>query len=84
MCVVDTHSLLEKLTPGLCPRVCVCEINTHNLEKLRVGLCPGVCVCVWGGGVWVWVCVGVCGVCVCVLDTHNLEKLRPCVNSCLQ
>ena len=59
MCVVDTHSLLEKLTPGLCPRVCVCEINTHNLEKLRVGLCPGVCVCVGG------VCVGV-GVCVCV------------------
>ena len=83
MCVVDTHSLLEKLTPGLCPRVCVCEINTHNLEKLRVGLCPGVCVCV--GGVCGCGCVCVCvGVGVCVLDTHNLEKLRPCVNSCLQ
>ena len=58
MCVVDTHSLLEKLPPGLCPRVCVCEINTHNLEKLRVGLCPGVCVCVGGGCVGMGVCVG--------------------------
>ena len=51
VCVIDTHNL-EKLRPGLCPRVCacvlecVCEIDTHNLEKLRPGLCPRVCVCV--------------------------------------
>ena len=49
--MIDTHNL-EKLRPGLCPRVCVCvlecvcEIDTHNLEKLRPGLCPRECVCV--------------------------------------